>query len=310
MSFGNEKEARMQLNDFFEPYKGEIKEMVVGSGEKALKVGGEKTLPFHAFEGQEGAPVRFALEVFDAPPEGWPNHLLDSYTDVLSNPIAWADKCVKQYGADLISLYLASLDSDTPDIPKIADNVKKIAAQTAVPLIVMGVGDKDKDAKALMEIARVCSSMNLLLGPLVKENYEEIAKAALEGGHGIIPQSPLDINLCKELNVKLTKFFPKEKMAIDPLSAAIGYGIDYSFSIMERVKQVAVVHNDEMMKMPIVANIGKECWKTKESKEDKTQGILWEALTAFTLILAGANLIIMRHPESLNLVKKLTSRKE
>ena len=110
--------------------------------------------------------------------------------------------------------------------------------------------------------------------------------------------------------MKLAKFFPKERIVIDPLSAAIGYGIDYSFSIMERVKQVAVIHNDEMMKAPMVANIGKDCWKTKEAKEDKTQGILWEALTAFTLILAGANLVIMRHPESLKLVKKLISGKE
>jgi acetyl-CoA decarbonylase/synthase complex subunit delta len=297
----------MQLSDFFEPYKGEIKEVAVGASGKAVKVGGEKTLPFHAFEGQEGAPVRFALEVFDAPPEGWPEHLRSWYSDVFSDPVAWANKCVKQYGADLVSISLASLDGETADMKKIAENVKKMADQLSFPLIVMGIGDKDKDARALVEIAKVCSGANLLLGPLVKENYEEIAKAALEGGHSIIPQSPLDINLCKELNVKLTKFFPKEKVVIDPLSAAIGYGIDYSFSIMERVKQVAVIHNDDMMKMPMIANIGKECWKTKEAKEDKTQGILWEALTAFTLILAGANLIVMRHPESLKMVKKLIS---
>ncbi|MCX8117014.1 MAG: acetyl-CoA decarbonylase/synthase complex subunit delta [Desulfobacterota bacterium] len=297
----------MQLSDFFEPYKGEIKELLIGSPDKAVKIGGEKTLPFHAFEGQEGAPVRFALEVFDTPPEGWPEHLREPFADVLSDPIAWANKCLKQYGADLISLYLASLDSENADIAKIAENVKRMADQIPAPLIVMGVGDKDKDAKALVEIAKVCSGKNLLLGPLVKENYEEIAKAALEGGHAIIPQSPLDINLCKELNVKLTKFFPKEKIVVDPMSAAVGYGIDYSFSIMERVKQVGVIHNDEMMKVPIIANIGKECWKTKEAKEDKTQGVLWEALTAFTLILAGANLVVMRHPESLKQVKKLTS---
>ncbi|MBS3919178.1 MAG: acetyl-CoA decarbonylase/synthase complex subunit delta [Deltaproteobacteria bacterium] len=297
----------MQLNDFFEPYKGDVKEVVIGPEGKTVKIGGEKTLPFHAFEGQVGTPVRFALEVFDAPPEGWPEHLRSSYADVLADPVAWANKCVKQFGADFICLNLASLDGENPDVKRIAENVKKIAEQITVPLVVMGIGDKDKDAKALVEIAKVCGGKNLLLGPLVKENYEEIAKAALEGGHGIIPQSPLDINLCKELNVKLTKFFPKEKMVIDPLSAAIGYGIDYSFSIMERVKQVAVIHNDEMMKAPMVANIGKDCWKTKEAKEDKTQGILWEAITAFTLVLSGANMVIMRHPESLKLVKKLIS---
>lgn len=295
----------MQLSDFFEPYKGEIKQVVIGSAGKTIQVGGEKTLPLHTFEGQEGAPVRFALEVFDAPPQGWPEHLRSAYVDVLSDPVAWANKCVKQYGADLISLYLSSLDSDSADVTHIAENVKKVADQIPVPLIVMGIGDKDKDAKALVEIAKVCSGKNLILGPLVKENYEEIAKAALDGGHGIIPLTPLDINLCKELNVKLTKFFPKERMLIDPMSAAVGYGIDYSFSIMERVKQVAVIHNDEMMKMPIIANIGKDCWKSKEAKENNTQGILWEATTAFTLILAGANLVILRHPESLKLVKKL-----
>ncbi len=297
----------MQPSDLFEPYKGEVKEVTIGPSEKAVKLGGEKTLPFHAFEGKEGAPVKFALEVYDVPPEGWSQHLISCYADVISDPVAWANKCIKTYGADLISLYLASLDSENYDVKKIAENVKKIAESISVPLIVMSVGDKDKDAKALVEISKVCAGKNLLMGPLVKENFEEIAKAALEGGHSIIPQSPLDINLCKELNVKLGKFFPKDKMAIDPLSAAIGYGIDYSFSIFERLKQVAVIHNDEMMKNPIIANIGKDCWKTKEAKEDKTQGILWEALTTFTLIMAGANVVILRHPESLQLVKKLIS---
>lgn len=295
----------MQLKDFCESYKGEIKEVIIGPAGKEVKVGGEKTLPFHGFEGEEGEPVKFALEVSDRPPEGWPEDLVDCYKGVLADPVGWAEKAAGTYGADLVCLNLASLDSDSYEVAGIADRVKQIASQVSVPLIVMGVGDKDKDTKALTEIARVAAGMNLLLGPLVKENYEEIAREALAGGHGIIPQSPLDINLCKELNVKITKFFPKEKMVIDPLSAAIGYGLDYSFSLMERLKQVAVIHGDEMMKTPIVANIGKECWKTKEAREDKAQGILWEAMTALALIMAGANLVIMRHPESLKLVKKM-----
>ncbi len=300
----------MQLNDFFESYKGEVKETVVGAASKAVRLGGEKTLPFHSFEGTEGAPVRFALEVFDQAPEGWPEHLQACYAGVMSDPLAWANKCVTSYGADLICLNLASIDSDDYNAKEIAQKVNLLAKGISVPLVVIGVGDKDRDTEVLSEIARTCQGSNLLLGPLVKENYEEIAKAALEGSHNIIAQSPLDINLCKEMNVKLMKFFPKERIVIDPLSAAIGYGIDYSFSIMERVKQVAVIHNDEMMKMPMVANIGKDCWKTKEAREDKTQGILWEALTAFTLVLAGANLVIMRHPESMKLVKKMMNGKE
>ncbi len=133
----------MQLSDFFEPYKGDIKEVEIGPSGKTVKIGGEKTLPFHAFEGKEGAPVRFALEVFDSAPEGWPEHLQSCYADVISDPISWANKCIKTYGADLISLYLASLDRDSYDPGKIAQNVKNIADQVSVPLVVMGVGDKD-----------------------------------------------------------------------------------------------------------------------------------------------------------------------
>lgn len=297
----------MAIEDFFETYKGDVKEIIIGAGSKALKIGGEKTLPLHSFEGEEGTPVRFALEVFDVEPVGWPEHLYSYYSDVVSDPISWAKKCVSQYNADLISLYLGTVDSDNFDVVKIAENVKNIADSISVPLIVNSIGDKDKDIKALVEVAKVCSGKNLLLGPVVKDNYEEITKAAQEGGHSIIAQAPLDINLCKELNVKLAKFFSKEKIVIDPLSAALGYGIEYSFSIMERIKQVAVIHNDELMKMPIIANIGKECWKTKDAKEDKTQGILWEAITALTLILAGANILICRCPESVKLVRKIIS---
>lgn len=297
----------MAIQDFFETYKGEVKEILLGSEGKSLKIGGEKTLPFHSFEGQEGAPVKFALEVCDISPVGWPEHLYSYYSDVVSNPISWAKKCITEYNADIISLYLASVDSDSVDFVKVAENVKNIADSISVPLIVISVGDKDKDAKVLVEVAKACAGKNLLLGPLVKDNYEEIAKAAMDSGHSIIAQTPLDINLCKELNVKLAKFFPKEKIVIDPLSSALGYGIEYSFSITERIKQVAVIHSDELMKMSIIANIGKECWKTKDAKESQTQGILWESITALTLILAGANILIMRHPESIKLVKRVIS---
>lgn len=295
----------MAIEEFLETYKGDVKEVLIGREGKSLKVGGEKTLPFHYFEGTAGNPVRFALEVCDTKPVDWPESLYSYFSDVVEDPIKWANKCVNEYNAEIISLYLSSVEKDDFDVQKVAENVKTFADSISVPLIVNSVGDKEKDTKILTEVAKICSGYNLLLGPVVKENYEEIAKAALDFGHTIIAQTPLDINLCKELNVKLIKFFPKERIVIDPLSSALGYGIEYSFSIMERLKQVAVIHNDEMVKMPIIANIGKECWKTKDARENKTQGILWEAITALTLILAGANILVMRCPESMKLVKKI-----
>jgi acetyl-CoA decarbonylase/synthase complex subunit delta len=116
----------------------------------------------------------------------------------------------------------------------------------------------------------------------------------------------MDINLMKELNIKLAKTFPPEKIVIDPISSALGYGMEYSFTIAERTKQIGVIHKDAMTQMPIIANIGLDCWKTKEAKESKDQGIAWEGITALSMLLAGANLLVLRHPETLKLVKELT----
>jgi acetyl-CoA decarbonylase/synthase complex subunit delta len=146
--------------------------------------------------------------------------------------------------------------------------------------------------------------MNLLIGPVLKENYEAVGKAILDHGHTAIALTPLDINLLKELNVKLSKFFPVDKIVIDPESAALGYGMEYSFSLMERVKQIGIITKDNMTMMPIIANLGRECWKTKQAKENKEQGLLWEGITALSLLLAGANIIVLRHPETLKLMKE------
>jgi acetyl-CoA decarbonylase/synthase complex subunit delta len=199
-----------------------------------------------------------------------------------------------------------STDPTVKDAPadKAAALVKEVAEAIDVPLIVYGSGDEKKDAEVLPKVAEVCDGMNLLMGPALKENYEVVGKAILDHGHTAIAQTPLDINLLKELNVKLSKFFPPDRIVIDSLSSALGYGMEYSFSLMERVKQIGVITKDNMTMMPIIANLGGECWKTKQSKENKEQGLLWEGMTALSLLLAGANILVLRHPETLKLIKE------
>ena len=186
--------------------------------------------------------------------------------------------------------------------------VKRMLGEIKKPLIVYGSGDEKKDAEVLPKVAQVCAGENLLIGPVQKENYEVVGKAILDNGHVAIAQSPLDINLLKELNVKLCKFLPPERVIIDPLSSALGYGIEYSFSLIERVKQIGVITKDSMTMMPIIANLGDECWKTKQAKENKIQGLLWEGMTALSLYLAGANILVLRHPETLKSIKETIGR--
>jgi acetyl-CoA decarbonylase/synthase complex subunit delta len=295
----------MEYKEPIEAYAGVVREITIGKGKKSLKIGGENILPLHFFDqGSNPNPAKFALEVLDMKPEDWPKHAIEPFQDVISDPVKWAKKC-QDFGVDAVSLFLVSTDPAVKDAPadKAAALAKEVAEAIDVPLIVYGSGDEIKDAEVLPKVAEVCDGMNLLIGPVLKENYEAVGKAILDHGHSAAAQSPLDINLLKELNVKLSKFFPPDRIVIDPLSSALGYGMEYSFSLIERVKQIGVITKDSMTMMPIIANLGMECWKTKQAKENQEQGLLWEGMTALSLLLAGANILVLRHPETLKLIK-------
>jgi acetyl-CoA decarbonylase/synthase complex subunit delta len=292
-----------------EKYSANIREVVLGQGEKTVKIGGEDTFPFHSFEGALPNLPGLVLEVLDTEPENWAPAVLEPFQDVVSDPVSWAKKCVDVFDAEILCLRLASTDplGKNSSAKKAAEIAKSVAEATNVPLMVMGTGTEDKDAQVLSEVAKACTGKNLLLGPLLKGNYRAIAEAAKEHGHAIVAQASMDANLTKELNIALCKFFPAEKIVVDPTSSALGYGFEYTFSIIERIKQFGLVDRDTMMQMPILADIAGECWRTKEAKENREQGILWEAITGITFLLAGANLLVLRHPDTLRLIKEMIS---
>ncbi|MFH1087804.1 MAG: acetyl-CoA decarbonylase/synthase complex subunit delta [Chloroflexota bacterium] len=300
----------MEYKAPLESYTGKVREVILGKGGTAATVGGESIMPLHFFEGKTDNRPQVALAVWDTVLEEWAAGAVKPFKDVLSDPVKWAQKCLSQ-GADLICLKLVSTDPAGKNAPadQAAATVKRVLDAIGRPLIVYGSGDEQKDILVLTKVAEACSGAGLLIGPVVKENYEPIGKAALQHGHNIIAQSPLDINLEKELNVKLAKFFPMERVVIDPLSSALGYGMEYSFTIMERTKQAGVAFKDATMQVPMIADIGNDCWKTKQAKESEVQGILWESVTAVTLLLAGANILVLRHPQSLAFIKDIVEGK-
>ena len=293
-----------------ENYTGKVREVTVGDGSKAVKIGGENVLPFHYFEGAIENKPRIAVEIYDTAPVEWLPHIISHYGSAINDPVQWAKKCL-DFGVDMICIRLMSTDpaGANGSADTAAQIVKDIAAAVSIPLIVYGSGDETKDIAVLTRVAEVCSGAKLLIGPAVKENYEPISKIVLEHGHCLIAQSPVDINLEKELNVKLLKTFPPDRIVIDPLSSALGYGMEYCFSIMERTKHIGIMFGDATMQMPIIADIASECWKSKQAKESEEQGILWESVAAMSFLLAGANILVLRHPENCRLMKEVIEGK-
>ena len=295
----------MEYKAPLETYTGRVREVTLGKGKKAIKIGGSNILPLHYFEGSAVNRPVVALQIDDNAATGWSEWVSAPYRDVLTDPVKWAKKCL-ELGADLVCLHLDSTDpqgaNSTAD--KAAALVKQVQAEINVPLIVYGCGDDRKDVEVLTAVAAACKDENLLLGPAVKENYEPVVKAVAENGHCIIAQTPIDLNLEKELNVKLLKHLTPEKIVIDPLSSALGYGMEYSFTIMERTRQIGVMFGDTAMQMPVIADLGGECWKTNQARADAEQGLAWEMITAMSLLLAGADILVLRHPDNCRIIKE------
>lgn len=288
-------------------------EVVLGTGPKQVKVGGEATLPFLHFEGEIPNPPVVALEVFDAPPQDWPEFLTAPYADVLEDPVTWAKKC-QEYGADLIALWLTRTHPDGENAgPEEAARVAAAVAEAVdVPLIVLGCGVAEKDALVLPEVANALSGKNCLLGCATQDNYKSIVAGCIANGHAVIASSPLDINLAKQLNILITEMnLEPDRIVIDPSIGALGYGIEYAYSIIERIRTGALM-GDKMLAMPVILLVGPEVWKTKEAKtpdasewgEQKKRALLWEVTTAVALIHAGGHIAVVRHPESLKYIKE------
>jgi acetyl-CoA decarbonylase/synthase complex subunit delta len=301
-------------------YSGKIKEVKLGKGPKTVTVGGETAYPFHLFEGEMPYPPQIAMEVYDTVPDDWPEAALEPFKDVVNDPVAWAKKCVESYGAALICLQLVSTDPNGLDrsSDEAAQLTKKVASAVDVPVIVWGSGNVDKDTEVLRKVAEICDGMNLVIGPLAEGNYKQVGAGAIGYKHTAIASTPIDINLAKQLNILLGNLgVPDEQIIVDPTTGGLGYGIEYTYSVMERDRMAALTQQDERLQFPIICNLAKEVWKTKEAKtsaeespvlgDPKKRGILMEAVTAIMLLLAGADVLVMRHPEAIKLVREMIS---
>lgn len=306
-----------------EKYRGKVGEVTLGATKDeggtrshTVTVGGEEALPFLHFEGNTPNRPVVALEVWDTVPKEWDPLFEKYYGDVWDDPGKWAKKCVEEYGADLIQIRLKGADPDINDASPedCAATVKKVLEAVGVPLIVVGCGKSEKDATIYAPVAEAAAGENILLGVAELEDYKAVTSACMANSHHVIAQSPIDINICKQLNILIAEMSTAmaNKIVIDPTIAALGYGIEYSYSIMERARNGAL-QGDKMLAMPMIGNVGLEAWRAKEANtptgdepgwgEQEERGILWEASTAMAYIQSGMDIMVMRHPDALKVIK-------
>lgn len=300
-----------------ETYPGKVYPVIVGTDPREMIIGGENVLPFHAFEGSIPNKPVIAYEVQDIVPDDWPEEVQKPYADVMNSPVSWAKFCRDTFNAQVIALRLAGTHPDRADhSPEdAAKTVREVLAAIDIPCVILGSNHAEKDASVLVAAAEAAKGRNCIIGKAQESNYKTIAAAAMANNHKLVAMSELDINLSKQLNILITQMgFEKERIIIDPMCSALGYGIEYTYSVMERIRLAALAQNDQTMQQPILGDVGMFVWKVKEAQANeaeipqwgnlKERGIAWEALTALSLLFAGAELLIMRHPEAVRAVEK------
>jgi acetyl-CoA decarbonylase/synthase complex subunit delta len=304
-----------------ERWTGSIREVTLGAmtdqggtRSKTVTVGGQTTLPFLHFEGQAPNPPIIGIEIQDAYPADWSRVLLEAWGDVLNDPAAWAQKA-EELGAEVIVLKLRGTDSDGNPTTgaQAAETIKAVLGATGLPIVVRGPGQAEADNNLLVAVAEAAPGERLALGLCEDKNYRTIVAGALAHGHLVIASSPIDVNLAKQLNILISDMrLPLERVLMDPTTGALGYGLEYSYSVMERLR-IAALTGDGMTQQPMICFVGEESWRQKESRvstgvpeewgEIEKRGITWETVTATALLESGADIVVLRHPKTIGVVR-------
>ncbi len=302
-----------------EKWAGKVREITLGataaeggSRTKTVTVGGETMLPFLHFEGEMPHRPTIAVEVQDRPPTDWSPVLMQAWGDVTADVVAWV-KAAEAVGADLILLKFSPHPQLNADYAR--KTLRRVLEATGLPLIVFGPGQADLDNDTLVAVAEEGKGERLVLGVCEDKNYRTIVAAALAHGHLVDARSPMDVNLCKQLIILVHDVgLPLDRIVMDPTTGALGYGIEYGYSVMERLR-LAALQGDSMTQQPMLVTPGEEAWRTKEARAGEgvpaawgdwaERAINWETLTASTLVESGADIVVLRHPETVKRIRAM-----
>ncbi len=312
----------MEIPKVNERWTSKINEVVLGATSEeggtrgsVVKIGGHTTLPGMTFEGEIPNQPVIAGYVSDVVPE-WPDFLKNAIGNEINSPVDWAVKCVKEFGCDLISLRMlgadpSGQDKSPADCAKVVQDVLKAVD---VPLIIWGCGDDDKDAIVLQDCSSAAKGENCLIGSAKESNYKTIVAICKADNHKIISEAPVDINIGKQVNILLQDAgYNLKDVVMFQTTAALGYGLDYVYTILERARMTGL-KGDKLMAGPQLADVGGEVWRIKDAVagEDalpgwgdaERRGPSWEAACAADYLQAGSDILVMAHPAAIKTIKE------
>ena len=303
-----------------QPYRGKINAVTLGTGDKAIVIGGQNVLPFYTFDAPiENAP-KIGVEISDCATE-WTAPALKEFYAGCTTMADYAKKAETMEGTDFLCLHFESADPNGANrsVEECVADAKAVAEAVTMPIVIMGCKNIEKDGELFSKIAEALQGKNILVLSARNEDYKTVgASVALAYGQKVGAETADDINLAKQLNIMLKGLsINPENICMNIGTAAVGYGYEYVASTLDRVRLAALAQSDADLQMPIVAPVSTDTWGVKESsasEEDEPawgnreeRGIGMEVSTAAANLTGGADAVIMRHPAAVATIKKFIS---
>lgn len=299
-------------------FSAAIKAVEIGTGDKAITIGGENVLPLYSFDAEIANAPKIGVEILDTGFENAPAGLKAFYEGCTSMA-DMAKKAATIEGASFICLHFEGADPNGADrsVDECVADAKAVAEAVDLPIVIMGCKNNEKDSDLFNKCSEALQGKNILVLAAKEETYKAVgASAGLAYGQKVGAESSVDINLAKQLNVLLTQLGVKQDSIVMHVgTAAAGYGFEYVVSTMERIRLAALGQNDNTLQMPVMTPVASEAWNVKEAMASEadmpewgdveTRGIDMEVVTASAVLAAGTNAIILRHPQSIATVSKL-----
>ena len=303
-----------------QPYGGKINAVTLGTGDKAIVIGGQNVLPFYTFDAAiENAP-KIGVEVSDLASQ-WDCAGLKEFYAGCTTMAEYAKKAETMEGADFICLNFESADpnGDNRSVAECVADAKAVAEVVTLPIVVMGSKNVEKDAELFTAMSEALVGKNVLYMSAKNENYKTVgASVALANGQKVGAETADDINLAKQLNIMLKGLnVPADSIVMNIGTAAVGYGYEYVASTLDRIRLAALAQNDADLQMPIIAPVSTDTWGVKESSASEDDEPTWgcreeraigmEISTAAANLTGGADAVIMRHPAAVATIKKFVT---
>ena len=303
-----------------QPYRGRINAVTLGTGDKAIVIGGQNVLPFYTFDAEMPNAPKIGIEISDMAGE-WTAPALKEFYAGCATMADYAKRAETMEGADFLCLHFESADPNGAN-RSVADCVadaKAVAEAVSMPIVVMGCKNIEKDGELFSKIAEALQGKNILVLSARSEDYKTVgASVALAYGQKVGAETADDINLAKQLNIMLKGLTVKpESIVMNVGTAAVGYGFEYVASTLDRIRLAALDQSDADLQMPIMSPVSPDAWSVKEataSEEDEPawgnqeeRGIAMEISTAAANLTGGADAVIMRHPAAVATIRKFIS---